>query len=247
MNIIEKVLFINLESRPDRMLHVEGQLKQFPELKNKVERFNAIKLPNGRLGCSMSHLKCLQRAKKEGWKNVFICEDDIMFTKPEIFAESFQQFIADGHNWDVIVVGGNACPPFKSIHSSSSESVIALKIEYCQTTTGYIVASHYYDTLIANYREGIELLMRNSKNHFNYAIDKYWIQLQKRDNWYFIMPPTVIQIPNYSDIEEKVTDYSQMLLDPVKKEFFESQGYKLIETRDGNTDSTLSSAPSAQP
>ena len=82
MNSIEDIkhtLYINLSSRPDRKQHVESQLQM---LGIKGERFNAIKLPNGALGCSMSHLKCLENAKKEGWSHLLIVEDDIKFLKP---------------------------------------------------------------------------------------------------------------------------------------------------------------------
>jgi hypothetical protein len=50
---IKHVLYINLESRPDRKIHVEEQLRNVGI--NNGERFNAIKLNNGALGISMSH------------------------------------------------------------------------------------------------------------------------------------------------------------------------------------------------
>ena len=64
MNSIEDIqhaFYINLESRPDRKKHIEQQLNL---LGINADRFNAIKLPNGALGCSMSHLKCLEIAKQ---------------------------------------------------------------------------------------------------------------------------------------------------------------------------------------
>ena len=50
-----------------------------------AERFNAIKLPNGALGCSMSHLKCLEMAKAAGWPHLLIVEDDIKFLDLQLF------------------------------------------------------------------------------------------------------------------------------------------------------------------
>ena len=79
INDLTNVFYINLESRPDRKEHIEGQLKTvgFPN----VERFNAIKMPNGdgRIGCSLSHIKCLEIAKERGYSHVLICEDDTLF------------------------------------------------------------------------------------------------------------------------------------------------------------------------
>ena len=61
MNTINHAFYINLESRPDRKQHVERELMK---VGIKAKRFNAIRLPNGALGCSMSHLRCLETAKK---------------------------------------------------------------------------------------------------------------------------------------------------------------------------------------
>ena len=64
---IKHAFYINLASRPDRKQHVEEQLQI---LGINAQRFNAIKLPNGALGCSMSHLKCLEIAKQNNLKYV---------------------------------------------------------------------------------------------------------------------------------------------------------------------------------
>jgi GR25 family glycosyltransferase involved in LPS biosynthesis len=58
---IKHAFYINLETRPDRKEHIEKQMKL---IGIKATRFNAIRLQNGALGCSMSHLKILENAKK---------------------------------------------------------------------------------------------------------------------------------------------------------------------------------------
>ena len=57
---IKNAFYINLEHRTDRKEHVLNQLTNLG-LPN-VERFNAIKMENGAIGCSMSHLKILKNA-----------------------------------------------------------------------------------------------------------------------------------------------------------------------------------------
>jgi hypothetical protein len=44
-------------------------------------------------------------------------------------------------------------------------------------------------------------------NRFTYAIDSYWKQLQRRDLWFFLTPPTIIQYANWSNIENSHTNY----------------------------------------
>jgi hypothetical protein len=85
------------------------------------------------------------------------------------------------------------------------------------------VQAHYYDALIANYRAGIHLLMRNPLQKINYAIDRYWFELQKRDRWFLITPLSVVQREDYSDIEQRVTNYGHMMLDLNKEQLMRRQ------------------------
>jgi glycosyl transferase family 25 len=204
---IKHALYINLESRSDRREHVEQQLKNIGI--HCAERFNAVKLQNGRIGCSMSHLKCLQHAKKNKWSHVLICEDDILFLNPELFKKNIATFFENetARTWDVLLMAGNNVPPYKRICDEY------IKVGFCQTTTGYIVQCHYYDTLIENIKAGIENLLKDPEKHIYYAIDKHWIQLQKKDAWYLITPLTVVQREDYSDIEQRDTNYIHLMTD----------------------------------
>ena len=211
INDIQHAFYINLLSRPDRKQHVEEQLKI---IGLKAERFNAFKLPNGALGCSMSHLKCLEIAKQHKWSHVLIVEDDIKFLDPEIFKTQMNTFLATHHDWDVLLVAGNNMPPYENIDDT------CVRVFTCQTTTGYLVNGHYFDTLIENFRSGIKKLLENPSQHIMYAIDKYWFQLQKKDKWYLIIPLTVTQREDYSDIEKRPTNYTRVMIDLDKRAFF---------------------------
>ena len=205
---IKHSFYINLESRPDRKKHVEEQLKI---IGIQAERFNAIKLPNGALGCSMSHLKCLEIAKENNWDHVLIVEDDIKFLNPELFVNQLNKFLNCHNEWDVVLIAGNNLPPHEIIDNT------CVKVSHCQTTTGYIVKSHYYNTLIDNIRNGITNLIKEPSKHFFYAIDKYWFKLQQKDNWYLITPLTVTQREDYSDIEKRPTNYTRAMTDLTKE------------------------------
>jgi glycosyl transferase family 25 len=198
------VMYINLASRTDRNKQVQSELKKIGV--NNPERFNAIKLEDGALGCSMSHLKCLELAKKNNYKYVFICEDDIEFLNPELFLIQLKNFLDSNIKWDTVLVAGNNMLPYLPVND------ICIKILNCQTTTGYIVKSEYYDTLIDNYKTGIQNLLKQPFNN-DYKIDKYWFKLQRKDDWYLIIPLTIIQREDYSDIEKKVTNFRNYMLD----------------------------------
>lgn len=215
MDKIEHALYINLESRPDRRDHVERHLT---EVGIAARRFNAVPMRNGAIGCSMSHLKCLKMAKEQGWPHVLIVEDDILFLDPPLFRRQFGAFLADDSiEWDVVLIAGNNVPPFER------RAEYCVKVSQCQTTTGYMVKCHYFDTLIQNIREGVERLLKEPEAQAVCAIDKNWFPLQQRDAWYLITPLTVTQREDFSDIEQKVTNYTSVMLDLDKRVFYTSQ------------------------
>ena len=163
----------------------------------------------------MSHLKCLEIAKQNNWEHVLIVEDDIQFLNPSVFVEQFNKVL--NKSFDVVIIAGNNAPPYTRIDDC------CVQVTRCQTTTGYLVKNHYFDTLINNIKEGIIKLMREPTKHVFYAIDKYWFKLQEIDKWYLIVPLTVTQREDYSDIEKKSTNYTALMTDLDKKSFIKAQ------------------------
>ena len=215
---IRHALYINLDSRNDRHMHMEVQLAALKNgMPNLVtERFNAIKnVVNGAIGCSMSHMRCIQIAKERNWDHVLVCEDDILFTDVPLFLTQLSKFMTTVPAWDVVLLAGNNIPPYRVVNDA------CVQVGSCQTTTAYIVRAHYYDTLIANYRAGIHKLMRDPLQKINYAIDRYWFELQRRDRWFLITPLSVVQREDYSDIEQRVTNYGYLMLDLDKEQLMQ--------------------------
>ena len=219
MNIFEHTLFINLDHRTDRLEHATSE---FAKMGITAERVQAIQAKSGAIGCTLSHIKCLELAKQRGYKQVFICEDDIIFTNPELFQQNLAKFLANEEiRWDVLIIGGNNVPPYQQLYEYCA------RVFLCQTTTGYVVKQEYYDTLIHNFKEGLGHFIKNPSNRRMFAIDMYWKRLQMEDFWYMITPPTVSQYDNYSDIEKRHTQYSGLLLDMEKQWYVKQQ--KMVE------------------
>jgi hypothetical protein len=148
---------------------------------------------------------------------VLVCEDDVLFTNVSLFLTQLSKFMATVPDWDVVLLAGNNIPPYQIVNDA------CIQISSCQTTTAYIVRAHYYDTLIDNYRAGTHLLMRNPTQKINYAIDRYWFKLQRRDRWFLITPLSVVQREDYSDIEQRVTNYGHLMLDLDKEQLIQMQ------------------------
>jgi glycosyl transferase, family 25 len=194
------VFYINLKHRIDRMHHTETQFKS---MGITPERVDAIECKNGAIGCALSHINCLELAKKRQMPYACICEDDILFLKPDQTKTSVSNIMNGMVQWDVILLGANIAPPYVKLTNQ------CMTVRNAQTTTGYIIKQAYYDTLIQNIKKGISgmLLYQNPKV---YAID-------------ILIPLAVIQRPDYSDIENREVNYTKHMLsdksflNPVKK------------------------------
>jgi len=194
------VFYINLKHRVDRMQQAETQFKT---IGITAERVEAIPCKNGTIGCALSHIKCIELAKERRMPYACICEDDILFLDPEKTKQSVSNLLTS--KWDVMLLGANIAPPYSKINNQ------CMSVRNAQTTTGYIIKQAYYDTLLQNIRTGISgmLLYQNPKV---YAIDIFWKKLQKLDHWIILLPLSVVQRPDYSDIEGKQVDYTKPML-----------------------------------
>lgn len=203
-NFIDKVVYINLEDRKDRRKEIETELTRIP--KDKVIRFNAIRDSIGHIGCSKSHIQILEMAINKKWSNVLIVEDDAMFYKYKDGYKKLEKLISEHPNFDVITLGNIAAKFDKDTG----------KLYEAQTTTAYIVNSHYYHILLNNFKEGLSELLKI--RHLNaserrpyedkFCVDQHWKMLQKRDNWYIVNPALMIQRPSKSSIIGAEVDYT---------------------------------------
>lgn len=211
INDIKNIYYINLESRIDRKQFIE---KQMNNLDLNAKRFNAIKHKTGAIGCSLSHLQLLKFAKQENFEHILIFEDDIHFLKPELFVSNINNFLKNHKNFDVLLIAGNNVGNYTIIDKN------CVKIQQCQTSTGYLVKNHYFDKLINNIENGVKELINNPYLERFYSIDQFWKSLQLIDKWYLLTPLCVSQKPNYSDIEKKITNYNIDMLILDKRSIF---------------------------
>lgn len=212
MELFRHTLFINLDHRQDRLKHAT---EEFKKMNINAERVDAIKKDIGAIGCTMSHIKCLEIAKKRDYDYVFICEDDIHFKNPDLLKQNLTKFHTNAKiNWDVLIIGGNNARPYQIVEDYCS------RVFYCRTTTGYVVKKHMYDILLENFKESVDKLTKDSSKESikKHAVDMYWQRLQYQNFWYMITPPTVTQYTSYSDIENTTRDTENLLLD-MKKEW----------------------------
>lgn len=191
--------YINLEHRKERDLITKQELKKLGI--KKPNRFNAITHEIPLVGCALSHIACIQKAKELGWSYVIIFEDDIKIEGKNSLIEKFNKYIK--MDFDVLYLGcWNYLPPEK-IENDLAKVVRAV------CNHAYIVKEHYYDTYLQNLKEGIEWKLKEDIRDNN--IDEYHYTLQAKDNWYCLLPIHITQRDGFSDNFNEVRNFSQMI------------------------------------
>ena len=85
-----------------------------------------------------------------------------------------------------------------------------IKVNYTSCLHAYIVKKHYYDILLDNLKEGLQLKRKNPKNgHYNN--DEYIKKLQEKDNWLCLNPIMATQINGYSDNFNEIRNYEKII------------------------------------
>jgi hypothetical protein len=190
--LFDKVLLINLDKRPDRLKHAYDMYVKH-EVVDLIERFPAIRPDNGdgRLGCILSHLEIIKKAKANGWKSILVLEDDALFMNTSTIDASINQLMKN--NWQVYYLGYNSHEPLNLVDTN------LLKIVNCFSTHAIAYHESFYDTFINAFERG------------EIRILDVWLRdvVQKQLNCYGCYPIGATQIADYSDIEGKVvaTDY----------------------------------------
>ena len=190
MENIKHIVYINLDYRTDRRSEIEQELER---MDLSAERFSAIRTKPGIIGCTQSHLTVLQMAKSRGWDHVLILEDDFMFiVDKETLNTQLNAFFDLKLPYDILMVGYNI------LKSEPFNDIVCRAIDV-QTTSGYLIHSRFYDSLIQNLSEAIPPLISTGQ-HWIYAVDQYWKRLQPQSMW-FCMNVRIGKLrPSYSDL-----------------------------------------------
>lgn len=186
----DKAFLINLDSRIDRLENCQAMFAE-NDITELIERFSAIRPENGdgRLGCILSHLSIVKKAKENGWKSVLIIEDDCLFLNQEAIDKSIEQLF--NRDWSIYYLGYNSHKPL------SKEDSHLLKITNCFSTHAIAYHESFYDSFINSFEKGeIKTL-------------DVWLmyKVQPLFKCYGCYPIAATQREGYSDIERSNVNY----------------------------------------
>jgi hypothetical protein len=195
--------YINLDGSIERKDNTERELQNIGlRVGLDYTRFPGILRQPGYLGCHESHQKVQEVAIKAAHQWTMFCEDDIQFLDPPNTLSRIKQAMQAVPDAKVFILGtnaGNYTPVEPHIPGLYS-------VTQSQTMSGYLVRRDYLPTLLANMKEGLELL-KVSRNTNAHMCDMYWKRLQG-EGWYtFLEPRIAVQRPGWSDIEQRFVNY----------------------------------------
>jgi glycosyl transferase family 25 len=199
MNSVAKTIYINLDRRTDRRAEMEAELAK---IGMTAERFPAIERKPGALGCGLSHLAVLRKAKEERWENVLILEDDFTFlVDGPTFDQDLKAVFDLKIPYDVIMLayGSNYASPLSHTNTLS-------RVTNAQTTSGYLVHNRFYDALIHTWSNATTKMEATGDEHTN-AIDQAWKPLQLTADWFCFNRRIGKQRPGFSDIVGSFVTY----------------------------------------
>lgn len=199
------VVYINLDRRQDRKLQFQCEMKKTGLLESDLTRISAVDNPaNGALGCTLSHIKAINYAKEQNWPHVAIFEDDFSWTvNPVDLAQQLQEVERElaQFSWDVIFL---SCKILQKKPLTNANS--AVRVIEGRTSSGYIVRSHYYDTILKSLQTSADKL-RQKLPRGTFALDVYWKHIQQEDQWLAVRPLVGRQTPGFSDIQKREVKY----------------------------------------
>jgi GR25 family glycosyltransferase involved in LPS biosynthesis len=214
--LVDAIIYINLDDRKDRNDEILEEIKKVGLPDSKVHRLSAVKRKWGALGCSLSHIACLQFIIKNGWSRTLILEDDAGFEKSRWSAgitDVNKMILSSGKTntdskWDVIFLGGFVRDP-NGPTKTEYENLWKTKNTSC--THAYIIRGDYAPKLLDYTETAIQMMMKYPSNQKQYNLDNAWSQLMAEDKWYITLPTLAYQRESYSDIEGKDANSEQPL------------------------------------
>lgn len=202
----DKVYLINLDRRPDRLEKFNNEVLKYDlgtfERISAVDGYNLniseynTNLNNGELGLILTNLQIIKDAKDKNYKTILIIEDDCYFTDEIMNIQNYFNYLPE--DWDLLYMGGNhnlhmnAPPPIYI-----NEKVCRLHSTF---TTHFVgIKSSIFESILS------EFSMKNQ------PLDVLYTDLQKKFNVYSFYPAIAKQIIDFSDIQNKITDYNWLI------------------------------------
>lgn len=194
-DFFNEIWCINLDHRTDRWDHAQKEFEKIG-IKDKVQRFSAIKHTDGRIGLIKSFYHLFEYAKAKKLQNILIFEDDVKFINNTVKNLKLALEQSENIEWKMLYFGANTHTRLEKINTN----IFLLKNAF----SAHAIAYHHsiFDDIINRFRVTNEIRNQNDIN------DVFFSSLQNKYTCLLVNPIIATQIPSYSDLEKRDVDYS---------------------------------------
>ena len=196
---IDSIYVINLESRPDRLEHVNAVLGSLGVSKHKIVKG----IPHS---CGLSHALAVAECIDSNATTCAIFEDDFELVRdPEEAKVAVERFFqSEPPSWEVLMLSAHAVMPSSPSPDFSHLDVINAAL----TASGYIIHRSFAPKILETFMEASYRLNESNCSQAEYAHDVLWKRLQQSGKWFALKPLIGKQRASYSDIEKRHVDYN---------------------------------------
>jgi len=205
MDKINKIIYINMDSRLDRRKEIEEQFERAGIQSEQIIRFSGIRHPTSpNAGCNMSHAAALKLAYDLNLQNVLILEDDFDFIEDvEFVNNSLTKFFHEtsGIPWNAVLLA------FGNQESGDFTDTIS----YClkaKNAAGYLVHRRHMIELSNTIQEAVEP-MATTGMHWIYQNDIVWQKCMAKGNWFHFKKRLGFQRLGFSNLAGQVVDHTK--------------------------------------
>ena len=198
---IEHVIYINLDSRPDRKAQIEKELQIFD--KSQIHRIPGIvpeiqDTKHKTLALAKAHLNAIKHARDAGWKNTLFVEDDAVWTNIEKAYPIFERLLKQPY--DAIMLGGHA-PQYNSN---------TFRVKQATGGTAYFLKNSHFNIIIQKIEEMIFKCNPTTSTGLVSVDMVVFRELQRDYKWFIVVPGLMKQLAGHSDRTGVYTDYSSL-------------------------------------
>lgn len=204
--MINKLYYINLDNRIDRLRHLEESVLPFvnaPEMKKQrisaTDHTRYEHISQRGAGCSLSHINVWKDAIANDYSKIIVMEDDFELIMNEQEISTILSELST-MQFSICNLGYNNRSPLVE-----TKQPYFFRCNNVQTTSCYVAHVPFLKVMLPHIEEATRKLMNKESYPIN-AIDQAWKKFQNRTDW-IVSKRIGKQRNSISDIERRLTDY----------------------------------------
>ncbi|MEP2775474.1 MAG: glycosyltransferase family 25 protein [Luteolibacter sp.] len=220
--LVDGVVVINLDHRPERLERFANQAAEIPSFTGwqRIPAVDGSLLPSygqlpwfrgrkrdkawgGRAGCTLSHRNAIRTAKENGWKSVLIFEDDVNFgDDPATLEKRISHAMhSQGDDWQILYLGSSEVIGPCHLLGDLEGSRALYETQGCIGAFAYIVKSEAYDWILERMPEEDGVWKWISRHR---AIDRWFARnLRPTFGVRCVFPSLIGHFSTFSDIGQR--------------------------------------------